>query len=98
VVVEVAEVGNENRFGGTGPLPCEVDDTFVGLLSGGFVCPKPKNGVVVPFVAANEGVVAGGAFCAKGLGMVGGPLAAGVGAEVCGVGTGAEGKENEGND
>jgi hypothetical protein len=88
VVVEVEEVGlvNENRLGGAGPLPCEVDETFVGLLSGGFVCPKPKNeGVVVPFVTANEGVVVGGGFCAKGLGMVEVPLAAGVEAEVCAV-------------
>jgi hypothetical protein len=101
VVVKVEEVGlvNENRFEGAGPLPCKVPETFVGLLSGGFVCPKLKNeGVVVPFVAANEGIVVGGAFCAKGLGMVEGPLAAGVEAEVCTVGIGAGEKENEGND
>lgn len=48
---------------------------------------------------ANEGAVVGGAGCVKRLGMAEldgtAPLAAGVGAEVCGAGIGAGVKENE---
>jgi len=87
-----------------GPIPCGADEAFeMGLFDGTFACPKEKiEEVAEPLASgADEGavVVVGCAVFVKKVGVVEmddtGPLAAGLDAEVCDTGFGAEGKENK---
>jgi hypothetical protein len=71
------------------------------LFDGIFACPKEKiEGAAEPLAScADGGAVVGGVVFVKKLGVVEldetGPLAAGIGAEVCATGFGAEGKANK---
>lgn len=73
----------------------------MGLFDCAFVCPKGKSeGAVGPLVsAAGEGAVVGCVELVKKVGVVEldemGPLAAGIGVEVCVTGFGTEGKGNK---
>jgi hypothetical protein len=86
------------------PIPCGAGEAFeMGLFDGAFACPKENiEGAAEPLASdADEGavVVVGCAVFVKKVGVVElddtGPLAAGLGAEVCDTGTGAEGKGNK---
>lgn len=86
------------------PIPCEAGEAFeMGLFDGAFACPKEKIEGPAELLAsgADEGaiVVVGCAVFVKKAGGVElddtGPLAAGLDAEVCDTGIGAEGKGNK---
>lgn len=103
--VDVGGLGNAKRFCvELGPIPCGADEVFeVRLFDGTFACPKENMEEVAEPLAsgADEGavVVVGCAVFVKKVGVIDmddtGPLAAGLDAEVCDTGFGADGKGNK---